>query len=795
MKKILFLLLVTISSYAQTYQNPTFGTVKSMTAPTVSTTPTLGTIEANGTISKIVPNNVPITYTPINYAPSSTSIADQLAGIDTRLGQIGNVTAGVTTRVHLTGDNITVTAGTFFASNTTGKGATAAGTPQQTLSNNDDQKQYFTKDVMSVAVPALTTAPPGVYSGQLTVTSDPTPGTSKQRFTIEIYKCNNGGTPIASGITGALVGDLGVTVVAILDSGLINVVASALTNIGLQGNLASTLTLNTGERLRYHVSAEKVGTDGGAVTMNVYYGTNYNSYYDIPVTFRASTVLNDSGVSGQTVANALDNLNTDKLGGSGTVNTLPVFTASKTLGNSNVAQSGYSVGIGGVLNNEGIGDPANVFNVTNDTGGAGAGVPRFLIQGTSYANDTGLANVTIRKARGTAAIPLAVQNNDFLTFIGFKGYATNKFASASGAIEAIATENFTNTANGTMLNFEVTANGVFDNRTIAHQILNNGNSIFGNVNYALGARISTITDSKVVIRDDALTTGQLNIVGLTNENKRLRLGYHTTSNYGFVQSLTVGTSFDPLSLNPLGGNVGIGVTNPFYKIHSNSMASDNYMQFTNNFTGSLTNDGLLFGVNVGSGTVQLLNQENTPFDIFTNSMFRARFNADGGLSIGTNVSLGNGTINATGNVTSATHTLTTTPTTSAGTYDFLTRNTSTGVVEKVASSVLRPYKSYTAQIQQASTSAPTVSVMENTIGAIVWTRNATGQYYATLTGAFTVNKTWASATIGNVVGSATPRTLGIAWVSANVMVLTTYESGVLTDAQLNGAFVEIRVYN
>lgn len=309
MKKILFLLLVTISSYAQTYQNPTFGTVKSMTAPTVSTTPALGTIEANGTISKIVPNNVPITYTPINYAPSSTSIADQLAGIDTRLGQIGNVTAGVTTRVHLTGDNITVTAGTFFASNTTGKGATAAGTPQQTLSNNDDQKQYFTKDVMSVAVASLTTAPPGVYSGQLTVTSDPTPGTSKQRFTIEIYKCNNGGTPIASGITGAPVGNLGVTVVAILDSGLINVVASALTNVGLQGNLASTLTLNTGERLRYHVSAEKVGTDGGAVTMNVYYGTNYNSYYDIPVTFRASTVLNDSGVPGQSVANALDNLN------------------------------------------------------------------------------------------------------------------------------------------------------------------------------------------------------------------------------------------------------------------------------------------------------------------------------------------------------------------------------------------------------------------------------------------------------------------------------------------------------
>lgn len=310
MKKLiyLFLALFAITSYGQA--DFPEGIQISGGQPTVSSTNFLTATDATGLQGKISPNNVPITYTPINYAPSSASIADQLAGIDTRLGQIGNVTAGVTTRVHLTGDNITVTAGTFFASNTTGKGATAAGTPQQTLSNNDDQKQYFTKDVMSVAVASLTTAPPGVYSGQLTVTSDPTPGTSKQRFTIEIYKTNNGGTPIASGITGAPVGNLGVTVVAILDSGLINVVASALTNVGVQGNLASTLTLSTGERLRYHVSAEKVGTDGGAVTMNVYYGTNYNSYYDIPVTFRASNILNDSDVAGQTVANALNTLDT-----------------------------------------------------------------------------------------------------------------------------------------------------------------------------------------------------------------------------------------------------------------------------------------------------------------------------------------------------------------------------------------------------------------------------------------------------------------------------------------------------
>lgn len=52
MKKILFLLLVTISSYAQTYQNPTFGTVTTKTATEVSTSNFVATVEPDGKIGK-----------------------------------------------------------------------------------------------------------------------------------------------------------------------------------------------------------------------------------------------------------------------------------------------------------------------------------------------------------------------------------------------------------------------------------------------------------------------------------------------------------------------------------------------------------------------------------------------------------------------------------------------------------------------------------------------------------------------------------------------------------------------
>jgi hypothetical protein len=37
---------------------------------------------------------------------------------------------------------------------------------------------------------------------------------------------------------------------------------------------------------------------------------------------------------------------------------------------------------------------------------------------------------------------------------------------------------------------------------------------------------------------------------------------------------------------------------------------------------------------------------------------------------------------------------------------------------------------------------PTVIELENTIGPIVWTRSSTGIYYGTLTGAFTLDKTY-----------------------------------------------------
>jgi len=315
MKKILFLLLIAVSSYGQTLQNPTYGntttnTLKIKTPTTVSTVNFLSTNEADGSVSKIAPINVNIPYMPVNYSAPTQTIGNHLAGIDTRLGQISSTSAGLTQRVDFTADNTVVNAVTYFASSLSGKGSTATGSPPA-LVLPDNTKAFFTKDVISIAQISPTIGYAGVYSGNLTVSASPTPVATKQRFTVEIYRTNNLGVPIASGVSGAIVGDLGVTVLAVLDSGELNLTAGSITNIPVSGRLTQNVTINTGERLRYHVSAAKIGTGGGNVTFGVYYGSSYNSYYDVPVAITTDAVLNKTPLTGVNLTDVINNLNSE----------------------------------------------------------------------------------------------------------------------------------------------------------------------------------------------------------------------------------------------------------------------------------------------------------------------------------------------------------------------------------------------------------------------------------------------------------------------------------------------------
>lgn len=98
------------------------------------------------------------------------------------------------------------------------------------------------------------------------------------------------------------------------------------------------------------------------------------------------------------------------------------------------------------------------------------------------------------------------------------------------------------------------------------------------------------------------------------------------------------------------------------------------------------------------------------------------------------------------------------------------------------------YNVYTATIKaNNSGGAPSATVLDNTVGAIVWTRTSTGIYTGTLAGAFADNsKLWFSAnttspTIGEI--SIYPST-------ANTVIIDKIDNADGLDCS-----IEIRIYN
>lgn len=100
------------------------------------------------------------------------------------------------------------------------------------------------------------------------------------------------------------------------------------------------------------------------------------------------------------------------------------------------------------------------------------------------------------------------------------------------------------------------------------------------------------------------------------------------------------------------------------------------------------------------------------------------------------------------------------------------------------------YKKYVALLTQSGTSAPTATVGENNIGAIVWSRAGAGVYDATLAGAFPNNKCYGFAT-------PTVETGFLRFERQNDNVMRFYvdnSSAAATDDALANTPIEIRVY-
>lgn len=107
----------------------------------------------------------------------------------------------------------------------------------------------------------------------------------------------------------------------------------------------------------------------------------------------------------------------------------------------------------------------------------------------------------------------------------------------------------------------------------------------------------------------------------------------------------------------------------------------------------------------------------------------------------------------------------------------------------------RAYKVYKAYLTQSGTSAPSATVLENTLGGtVVWTRDDVGIYKGTLAGAFTSSST---ICLNQSIVQSSPMKFMQVYVTGadEINVLTFDASFADADDCLNaGAHIEIQVY-
>jgi hypothetical protein len=611
MKKILFLLLCTVSIYGQTYPtNPTaFGKISINTNVEDNTAAKISVQSADNRINWLQPVNIPIPTTPTNYVPTAPTLGGHLSGIDAKLGTFSATTAGISTRVWFTADVSVVSATNYYATNATSKGTAASAI--QNVVNNDNEKKYFAQDLIGNPFATATTFPPGVYAGNLSASTSP--NSAQQKWTVELYKCNNAGVPINSGVTGAPIGSLGVQVITILDSGLLTLADGSVTNVSVSGNLIGTgFSIAVGERIRYHVSAEKVGTAGANITQSVYYGTSYNSFIDVPVTFSLQSVYNTSPTP-QIVTNSTQGALTIKRGsaadtdnilvgqnGAGvnttTITGAGVFTGSVLNSNGSIfSSSGIARGnyftntLNAVANNDlliGL-DVAPIFNK-----GAFTGVTTTAFrlndlilltgpattQNTFYGNDRidvfGSTNFAIRTNGSSSVMLHALGTGDILFASGvtFKAKMFNSTGNWVFQSTGVLTDNGTDKLQvaGTVLStgFKVSgtpgylkSDGTVDtNIDVVHksgtETITGFKTFSGSLNNILLLTKSSLVPDSGVTMEQGVGFAQIDVGGVVGNAGYAVTAYNVTQNssFGIVSQVAQSADIGNIPLNTIQGN-------------------------------------------------------------------------------------------------------------------------------------------------------------------------------------------------------------------------------------------------
>jgi hypothetical protein len=134
----------------------------------------------------------------------------------------------------------------------------------------------------------------------------------------------------------------------------------------------------------------------------------------------------------------------------------------------------------------------------------------------------------------------------------------------------------------------------------------------------------------------------------------------------------------------------------------------------------------------------------------------------------------------------------------SGVGDYSANITDLDYAQKIYVDSIRPYKAYTSLISQSGTNAPTEIILENSDDyfSLSWQRDGTGNYFATSTGSFTVNKTavFITPNLGGHHFVAYSPNANEIWIEVTQTIAVGPYNAIGVDSILSNVSFEIRVY-
>lgn len=205
-----------------------------------------------------------------------------------------------------------------------------------------------------------------------------------------------------------------------------------------------------------------------------------------------------------------------------------------TTGRLYVGPSNIATGVNGPLSSgPGFG---NLTMACNGCGGTGGNILSIANFGSAVG-----AGINTFSARGTAASPSATQASDVLYFMGGRGFGTTAWdAGSKAAIQFVASQAHTDTANGTYITLETTPN---NSTTRAEHLRVDQSGFIGIGTTTPYAKLSVVGSSGVVAgKYTATSTGTINESVFQNVTMTNATATNATSTASSITHATISTT-------------------------------------------------------------------------------------------------------------------------------------------------------------------------------------------------------------------------------------------------------------